>query len=121
MATGRADLTIYQGDDMAWTVFVSLEDGVTPADITGYTALAQIRRSVADSDPVVVATMTSAVVSPNVSLSLTHDQTELLCGRYVWDLQLTSPEDIVTTILQGNVKVTAEVTREVTPLMAMMS
>lgn len=119
--TGRADLTIYQGDDMAWEVHVTLEDGVTPADITGYTALAQIRRSVADQEAVVDATMTTAVVTPNVSLSLTHDQTELLCGRYVWDLQLTSPTDIVTTILQGNVKVTAEVTREAAPLMAVMA
>lgn len=59
MPTGRADLTIYQGDDMAWTVLVTLEDGITPADITDYTALAQIRRSVADQDPVVVATIDS--------------------------------------------------------------
>lgn len=116
--TGRADLTIYQGDDMAWIVTVTLEDNVTPADITGYTAVAQIRRGAADSDPVVVTTFTTAVVSPEVSMSLSHDQTELLCGRYVWDLQLTSPAGIVTTILKGNVAVTAEVTRAVEPLHA---
>ena len=121
MATGRADLTIYQGDDMAWIVTVTLEDGTTPADITGYTALAQIRHSVADSDPVVVTSFACIVASPEVSMSLTHDQTGLLCGRYVWDLQLTSPADIVTTILGGNVKVTAEVTREVAPLMAALT
>ena len=120
MPVKRQDLDIYQGDDPAWEVFVDTGDGVTPADITGYTALAQIRRSVADQDPVVVVTMTAAVVSPNVSLSLSHDQTELLCGRYVWDLQLTSPAGIITTILRGNVSVTAEVTRDITPLHAVL-
>jgi hypothetical protein len=121
MCTDREDLCIYQGNDQAWVVTVTLEDGVTPADIAGYTASAQIRRGVADSDPVVVTSFTTAVVSPDVSLSLSHDQTGLLSGRYVWDLLLTSPADIRTTILRGNVAVTATVTRSVAPLMAVMS
>src|SRR5688572_19168045 len=107
----RADLAIYQGDDYAATVTVLNPDN-TPADITGFTAQAQIRRAVADLDPVVVATMTAVIASPDVSLSLSHDQTKSLTGRYVWDLQLTSITDAsVTTILAGRVSVTAEVTR----------
>jgi hypothetical protein len=110
MAAGQANLDIYQGDDPAWRVTV-MTTANTPADITGYTASAQIRRAVADVDPVVVATLATTVTSPDVFLSLTHTQTALLSGRYVWDLQLTSAGGAVTTILEGNVIVTSEVTR----------
>jgi hypothetical protein len=117
----RTDLSVYQGDDMAWRVTVTLEDGTTPADITGYTAQAQIRRNVADQDPVIVDTFSAVVQSPDVLLALTHDQTKVLCGRYLWDLQLTSSAGAITTILRGNVNVTAEVTATGVPLTAALA
>lgn len=107
---GQANLDIYQGDDYAASVTVRNADN-TAADITGYTASAQIRRAVADVDAVIVATITCTVQSPLVLLALTHTQTEALTGRYVWDLQLTSAGGAVTTVLEGNVIVDAEVTR----------
>ena len=111
MPLTRADLVIYQGDSYAATVTVHNADG-TPADITGYTAQAQIRRLVADSDPVVVVDIGTTVVSPNVILDIPHSETEPLQGRYVWDLQLTTPDDQIMTIVAGKVILTAEVTRE---------
>lgn len=107
---GKADLSIYQGDDYAAMVTVRAQDG-TPADITGYTALAQIRRGVADANPVVVVALTTAVSSPYVILSLVNAQTETLQGQYLWDLQLTSPTGTISTVLAGRVNVTQEVTR----------
>lgn len=104
------NLQVFQGDDFAAIVLVTNADG-TPANITGYTALAQIRRAVADVDPVVVATFTATVASPNVNLSLSNAQTRPLTGRYVWDLQLTSPAGVITTVVAGRVVVTAEVSR----------
>jgi hypothetical protein len=106
----RSDLSIYQGDDYSAIVTVRNADG-TPADISGYTALAQIRRAPADADSVVVQTMTTVVASPNINLSLTNAQTQALTGRYVWDLQIISSTGAITTILAGRVTVTAEVTR----------
>src|SRR5262245_30307949 len=99
-----------QGDDDAPDVTVTLEDG-TPADITGYTAQAQRHLAVTDVDTVVAPTLATDVQSPQVFLSLTHDQTKVMSGRYVWDLQLVDAGGIVTTILYGNVRVKAEVTR----------
>ena len=93
----------------------------SPADITGYTALSQIRRNVAESDPVVVTTIAANVQSPLVLLALTHDQTSVLRGQYLWDLQLTSPLGAITTILRGNVNVTAEVTATGVPLTAALA
>jgi hypothetical protein len=97
-----------------------MDDG-SPADITGYTALSQIRRNVAESDPVVVTTIAANVQSPLVLLALTHDQTRELKGQYLWDLQLTSPAGAITTILRGNVNVTAEVTATGVPLTAALA
>src|SRR5262245_24921323 len=110
MPVSKADLILYQGDDFAATVAVSNEDG-TPADISTCTAQAQIRRAVADRDPVIVAEITAAVDTSTVTLSIPHTVTETLSGRYTWDLQLTSGAGQITTILAGNVQVTLEVTR----------
>ena len=118
MAIKDAPLAIYQGDDWAAMVTVTNPD-FTAADLTGYTAQAQIRTGPADQNPYVAAEMLTAVVTPNlISLSLTHAQTVLLDDaiNYFWDLQITSgtnpPE--ITTLLTGAVTVTAEVTREAT-------
>ena len=107
-----ADLEIYQGDDFAPIVTIYNEDG-SVADITGYTAKAQIRRSTADNDPVVVVEITAVVQSPQVLMSIPSAQTTPLSGRYTWDLQITSPDGVVTTVLAGRVIVTAEITRAV--------
>lgn len=112
MAVDQADLELYQGDDYAGTVTV-LDEFNAPADITGFTAAAQIRRGVADSDPIVVAELDTIVDSPLILLSLSKTITETLSGRYIWDLQLTNPTGGVSTILRGRVVVTSEVTREV--------
>lgn len=108
----RANIDIYQSDSFTLGVQVRNSNG-TPADITGYTAIAQIRRASADADPVIAAEFTCAVTSPLVNISLTPEQTRTLRGQYVWDLQITSPAEVVTTILAGRVRVTAEVSRAI--------
>ncbi|HEX4594009.1 MAG TPA: hypothetical protein VH157_07025 [Bryobacteraceae bacterium] len=118
MAPRQADLQLYQGDDWAATVTVLNQD-MTPANITGYTAQSQIRRNVADQDPIVAAELQATVQAPNsVLLFLSHAQTSLLSGQYQWDLQLTSPANDIVTILAGAVNVTQEVTRETSALAA---
>lgn len=107
----NADLNIYQGDDWTGIVTVVNNDG-TPADISTFTAKAQIRRSIADSDPIVVVEITTVVSSPLVNLSIPHTVTTTLSGSYVWDLQLVGPTGGVTTILKGRAKVEPEVTRD---------
>jgi hypothetical protein len=106
----KVDLTIYQGDDYSAVVDVLNEDG-TPTDLTGYTAKSQIRRSVADASPAVVVEIGATVQSPFVFLSIPHADTEPLNGKYVWDLQLTAADGIITTLLYGQVTIQAEVTR----------
>jgi hypothetical protein len=107
----RADLCVYQGDDYSVIVVVSNPDG-TPADLTGHTARAQIRRGPADTNETVDATITATIVSPNITLAMSHTETATLTsGGYAWDLELTYPSGVVKTILQGKVNVSLEVTR----------
>lgn len=112
MAKFYNDLTIYQGDDWAALVNVTNSDG-TPADLTGYTAQAQFRTGIADQTWLVSAALQCVIVLPNqISLSLTSAQTTLLTEPvYCWDLQVTSPDGIVTTLMAGNVNMLFEVTR----------
>ena len=112
-----ADLCLYQGDDWGATVTVYQSDGVTPANLTGYIAQAQIRSGIADEQTTVAAEIACTVVLPNqISLSLTHGQTAALGEQwYQWDLQLVSAGNIVTTILRGKANLGYEITRETAP------
>jgi hypothetical protein len=104
----KADLAIYQGDDYAAVVTV---DGVP--DLTGYVAQAQIRLGPADLCPQVVVEIDTALALPNqINLLIPDNITGRLSGIYMWDLQITDPAGITSTILAGNVVVTREVTRE---------
>jgi len=110
MAVSSGNLDLYQGDLYSGVVTVRNEDG-TNADITGYSAKAQIRRAVADEDTDVVVDITTTVASPSVNLSIPSAITASLSGDYVWDLQLTTPTGAIITVIRGKAKVTSEVTR----------
>ena len=111
MPVSKADLAIMQGSDYAATVTVEYIDG-TPVDLTGWSAKAQLRNGTADCSPEVIHEISTTITLPDqVVLNIPHATTETLKGRYAWDLDLTSPEDAIITVLAGNANVTAEVTR----------
>lgn len=110
MPVSRGDLEFVAGDDPAWTVLIQYTDG-SAADLTGWGSKAQIRRCASDPE-VAVEISTSIELPDHVVMTIPHSITETLCGRYEWDLQLVSPEGMITTVLRGAVPVTAEVTRE---------
>jgi hypothetical protein len=113
MLAGRANLSVYQGDDFRAAVTVSDSTGAA-ADLTGYTVNAQIRRGIADNNPDIVQTISTSVDLPNtINLSIDHADTANLTGPYLWDLQLTAADGTKTTILRGKVDVLREIT--VTP------
>lgn len=106
MAT-KANFIIDQGTDVQIDVNISDVDLV---DITGYSARAQMRKhyqsstyhtftaSIQDANTVVL-TM-SAAVSGNIE-----------AGRYVYDVELVSPSNTVTRLVEGMITVSPEVTR----------
>jgi hypothetical protein len=108
----QANLTIYQGDDYSADVTVFDADGVTPADLTGYSAQSQIRINYNDTTPNGEAQFLITINSNVITMVLPHDQTAALSKpAYVWDLQVISPIGWITTILSGQVFITKEVTK----------
>jgi hypothetical protein len=101
-------LDLYQGDDYAAIVHVTF--GGAPADLTGYTVDAQIRRNNADADPI-EATIGATISGSDIILDIDKSVTTILPGSHMWDLQLTDATGTVTTIMRGPVRVMLEITR----------
>src|SRR5215472_6539176 len=104
------NISIHQGDDWTANLTVRNQDG-TLADISTFTAKAEIRDGYAETGADVLAEITTTIASPTVNLTLGHTQTASLpSGRYVWDCQLISSGGLITTIAAGEAVVVAEVT-----------
>lgn len=109
-APTQQDLRLRQGDDYHGTISVTTAGG-GPANLTGYTALAQLRRDVADADPTVDATFTTSVTGDQVTLFLPGATTATLTGDYVWDVEVTSGTGETTTLMYGRALVESQVSR----------
>ena len=101
-----SNISILQGDDYAADVTVFYADG-TPADLSGYTAEAQIR-----FDGELSAEFQVSISGGNViTLLLPHDVTSRFAETaYLWDLQLTDGNGWTQTLLSGQILVAKEVT-----------
>lgn len=106
------NLNIYAGDDYAADITVTEVDGLTPADLTGYTAQSQIRQSLTSAVPDPVAQFACTIAAHVITIVLNHDLSKLLTtGPYVWDLQIVDATGWITTLVAGQVIVTKEVTK----------
>lgn len=113
----KANLIIEQGAD--WQpVFQYLdEDGMTPIDLTGYSARMQIRQTA--WDPTVLADMTTGngkitISAPTgeVAIHLTAAETSALSfATAVYDLEIVAPNGLVTRLAAGALALSLEVTR----------
>jgi len=89
-------------------------------NLTGYTARMQVRSNVT-SNTIIATLSTTAGNTGTIALGGTAGTVDLLisatntaaltAGQYVYDLELVSGGGVVTRLLEGNFKVTAEVTR----------
>lgn len=89
-------------------------------NLTGYTARMQVRANTS-SNTVIIALSTTAGSGGTITLGGTAGTVDLLipaantttltAGQYVYDLELVSGGGVVTRLIEGNFKVTAEVTR----------
>lgn len=121
----RSDITLYRGDTRVWTDTLERNTGTAtepvwqPINLTGHTAIAQIRDGRTPTSAV-VATMTTTIpdaMGGKVRRELTAtasaaipDPTEGV--SYWWDLQITRTVDgFVRTYLYGRVKVDGDVSR----------
>lgn len=97
------DFVHYQGDTFR-------RDILFDVDVVGWTWQADIRRACADDAPTIEASFTvTPVDSKEISISLTAAQTAALTGRYVYDLEGTTPAGTVVTVLAGALTLRCEV------------
>ena len=115
MRPGRFNISIYQGDTFstapAWKINNSY------VNVTGYTAKMQVRQDVDSASTIVeLSTDNGRIVTGTTdgkfTLTLTAaETTPLPPGNYVYDLEITSPGGVETTLLTGGFAVIAEVTQ----------
>lgn len=102
------NLALMQGDDFWLDIVLADADGM-PVDLTGVTAMAQIRS--APTNETVMAEFDATTEADTVHLHLTHaESSKLSLANSVWDCQIES-NGIVLTVCAGTVATRAEVTR----------
>jgi hypothetical protein len=106
---------IDQGAD--WFFNVTYENPAgTPVNITSYTAALQLR-SLPESTTAVLSLATGSGItitgaSGLVAVHATATQTgAIIAGDYYYDLEITSPQNVVTRLVQGQALVNPQVTR----------
>ena len=107
----RHDVALYRGDTWAQT-FRVWEDAIggTPADLTGATALAEIREVHGGA---LLAALGVAITLPNeIGVTLHAAGWDGFPARSsaVWDLQVTYPGGVVRTLVSGGVGIVGDVT-----------
>jgi hypothetical protein len=115
-SSGTYNITTTQGDTFS-RVLTWTNNAKVPYNLNGYTAKMQVRTS-ATSDTVVIELSTSngyivlggsaGTVTLNVPAA---NMSMVNAGQYVYDLELISGGGQKTTIVEGNFKVKAQVTR----------
>lgn len=110
MAT-KANLVIDQGSTYSVQIQLSDQNG-DPLGLNGFVANAQIRKWYSSSTPAAVFDTNIDTNGSSITLFLSANQTSnLVAGRYVYDVETTSPANTVSRLVEGIVTVTPQVTR----------
>ena len=128
MAAGKYSFVIEQGSTLNFEIQYKDSTG-TPINLTGYSGKMQIRSDYADNNPTTYITLSSSLASDGTGLNFSgsNGSTPLSSGSIAviisavssslftfdtakYDLELTYGST-VTRILEGNIKLSKEVTR----------
>jgi len=106
----KANLVVDQGATFSSTLILTDED-TNAIDLTDYTCQAQLRKHYTSSNSVSFSTSLGGA-NGTIVLSLTSGQTaNIVAGRYVYDVEITSSGNVVSRVVEGIVTVTPNVTR----------
>lgn len=102
------DLVLYKGDYLPFAVTLQDSDD-NPLDLTGFTAKCSIRATFGAVDSF-DATCTITPLAGKVDIVFPSSVTSTMdAGSYIWDFQITDPDENNRTYLTGDVTVWGEV------------
>lgn len=106
-----SEIIIEQGATFSTTL--NVEDSVgTAINLYAYTANSQMRKSYYSSTAYTITSNITGTANGEITLSMTAANTAALtAGRYVYDVKITSPSNVVTRVIEGIVTVLPSVTR----------
>lgn len=106
-----SNLTIDQGSTFTVNIDCTASDG-NILNLTGYTVAGQIRKNYDSTTSTALTSVIGNATGGRLTISLTAVQTNALtAGRYVYDVEITSAQSVVTRVVEGQVEVTPGVTR----------
>lgn len=106
----KKNIVIDQGSDFSSVINVQ-ESNSSPFDLTNYTVESQMRKSYyAETAHNFTTSHSSANGTITIEMSKT-DTANLVPGRYMYDVFMTSNTDYTTRVVEGIVTVTPGITR----------
>ena len=106
-----SNLVVDQGTTFSSIITITNQDG-TPMDLTDYTVKSQFRKSYQSSTAINFTASIYDAGAGEVRLQLAPaDTTGVRAGRYLYDIELTSPSNEKIRALEGLVILTPEITK----------
>lgn len=106
-----SNLYVDQGAFYRTYVTVANTDG-TPLDLTGFTAASQMRKSYQSSTAYNFTTSISNPIQGRVRIELSSEQSRVIpSGKYLYDVEVTSPSGEKTRVVEGIVLINPEITK----------
>lgn len=106
-----SNLVIDQGTTFSSIITLTNQDG-TAMNLTGYTVASQFRKSYQSSTATNFTASIYDAIAGKVRLQLTPAASSAVkAGRYLYDIELTSPTGEKSRALEGLVIITPEITR----------
>lgn len=117
MTAATRDITIEQGATFTYPLIYKDSEG-TPVNLTGYTARMQVRRSKASDVAVLTLTtengsITLGGAAGTINVVASAENTAAITIKVgVYDLELVSPSGNVKRLIEGEVTISQEVTKD---------
>lgn len=122
MLAGIYNITCQQGSTFVRVIRIEYPDAIDPTifhpfDLTNYSARMQVRRTITSATEMISLDTDDngiEITSPEngeITITMTSTQTATFASDGVYDLEIISPDIFVTRILQGEFRVSLEVTR----------
>lgn len=106
-----SNLYVDQGSDFSAIVTLKNQDGTT-INLTNYTCASQFRKSYQSSSAVNFTVSIHDATAGKIKLQLSAASTSAIqAGRYLYDVEITSPSGEKKRALEGIVVLTPEITR----------